>query len=208
MFRAAILFLVSIFFLNGCVEALVLGNLNKKMDRLHRQTDLMQSLMKEPDLPSWYTQRTQIVQAMGDRVFEKNFERVFGSVTVALASMDVKVDSMERQSGYIGATGMLLPPGKRKELRREQLTEYCRIKGYDPTLLDKNKDDFGMDPDAMGGMDRMMTGMTVSLVKQGPNRTKVKLRFKGIYYPKTLEECYKVVWPAIDKQIFMDKGLD
>lgn len=207
MFRAAALFLISIFFLNGC-GALLLADHNRQMDRLHKKTDLMQSLMKEPDLPSWHTQRGQIAQAMGDRVFDKSFERVFDSVTVALASMDVKVDSMERQSGYIGATGMILPPDRIKQLRREQLLEYCQIKGLDPTLLDKSKDDFGIDPDTMGGMERMMAGMTISLVKQGPNKTKVKLRFKGVYYPKTLEECYKIVWPAIDKQIFLDKTLD
>jgi len=74
-------------------------------------------------------------------------------------------------------------------------------------LLEKKKGDY-MDPDMMGGMETMMTNLTISVVKQGSKQAKVKLRFKGIYYPEVLKKHYERVWPAIDRQIFLDKSLD
>ena len=143
---------------------------------------------------------------MGDRVFDKDFNQVFDSLTVAMASLGVHVENMERQSGYISARGNLLPPEQTKQLRREQLVEWCRLTGDDPDLLEV-RGQYDMDPDFMGGMiQRMMTGLMISLVKQGEKQTKVRLRFANAFYPKYVEECYKVVWPAIDKQIFVDKA--
>jgi hypothetical protein len=55
---------------------------------------------------------------------------------------------------------------------------------------------------------RMAQAMTISLVRQGPSQTKVKIRFSNIDYPRELEEYYKTVWPAIDRQIFLDRNLD
>jgi hypothetical protein len=118
------------------------------------------------------------------------------------------VDNMERQSGYIAAHGQVLPPERAKQLRSEELTAWCQAKGYAPSLLER-RGKYDMDPDMMGGMmSRYMTTLTISLVKQSEKQTKAKLRFNGIYYPPTLEACYKVVWPGIDKQIFVDKGTD
>ena len=50
--------------------------------------------------------------------------------------------------------------------------------------------------------------MTISMVRQGKEQTKVKVRFSNIHYPAQLEDYYKTVWAAIDKQIFLDRGLD
>jgi hypothetical protein len=177
---------------------------------MREQANLMQQLMKEPDLPTWYNQREGVTQALGDRVFDKSFDQVFNALVVALSSMGAEVSNMERQSGYIAARGKILPPDRSKALRHEGLVEYCRHHGYDPSLLDVRKgSDFEIDPD-MGGsmMDKWATAMTISLVKQGEKQTKVKLRFTGVYYPRLLEESYKVVWPTLDKQIFLDKNLD
>jgi hypothetical protein len=177
-------------------------------NRMNQQIELMNKLMKEPDTSSWYKQRDGVIQAMGDRVFDKSFDRVFDSVIVAMANLGAHVENMERQSGYISARGGLLPPDQTKQLRREALLEYCKLNGYDPGLLDKKGQDI-LDPDAAGGMmEHMMTGLTIALVKQGENQTKVKLRFANTYYPALLQEYYKAVWPAIDKQIFLDKNLD
>jgi hypothetical protein len=179
------------------------------MKRINQQSELMQKLMNEPDASAWYTQREKITQAMGDRVFDKKFDRVFDSITVAMANLGTHVENMERQSGYISARGNLLPPEQTKQLRREYLVEYCKLNGYDVSLLDKKGDQYDMDVDVAGGMmSNMMTGLTISLVKQADNQTKVKLRFANTYYPRLLEEYYKVVWPALDKQIFLDKNLD
>lgn len=66
-----------------------------------------------------------------------------------------------------------------------------------------------MDADAGGEMmGRFARGMTISLVRQGPKQTKVKVRFDNVYYPRMIEECFKIVWLAVDKQMFLDKELD
>lgn len=193
--------LLGLFAVAGC-ESL----LGYDTDRMMKQCQLMQELSKEPDRPEWYKQRGQIVQAKGDRIFDKDFEQVFDSLTVALATLGVHVENMERQSGYISARGNLLPPEQTKQLRHDQLVEWCNLTGNDADLLEV-KGKYNMDPDMMGGMmEKMMTGLTISLVKKSEQQTEIKLRFSGLYYPKKLEECYNVVWPAIDKQIFLDKA--
>jgi len=177
-------------------------------DRMMSQSRLMQDLMKEPDLTEWYNQRKRVTQAMGDRVFDKSFDRVFDSLTVAIASMGMTVDNMEKESGYIVARGQILPPVQSKQLRSEELTAWCVAKGYDPSLLEQ-RSKYDIDPDMGSGMmERFTTTLTISLVKQSKKQTKVKLRFNGIYFPKKLEEYYKIVWPKLDKQIFLDKEID
>jgi hypothetical protein len=205
-----IILLVCLFTLSACDTPVVSNIIGMPdMKRINQRMELMQKLMDEPDTSAWYTQREKITQAMGDRVFDKKFDRVFDSIIVAMANLGVHVENMERQSGYISARGNLLPPDQTKQLRREYLVEYCKLNGYDVSLLDKKGDQFEIDVDVTGGMmANMMTGLTISLVKQGDNQTKVKLRFANTYYPRLLEEYYKVVWPALDKQIFLDKNLD
>ena len=178
------------------------------MNRINQQSALMQQLLKEPDLPQWYTQREGISPALGDRVFDKAFERVFDSLTVAVASLGAHVENMERQSGYMSARGTLLPPEQTTALRRRSLVEYCQHHGYDLSLLER-RGEFDIDP-AMGTgmMDRMATTMTLSLVRLDDRQTKVKLRFTGVYYPPYLEELYKAAWPALDKQVFIDKATE
>jgi len=211
------LFFSCVFILSSCVTIPEMPDMKKLQQQMEEQRaliqkkgDLMHKIMNEPDTSAWYKQREQIVQAMGDRVFDKSFDRVFDSIITAMANLGTHVENMERQSGYISARGNLLPPDQTKQLRREYLVEYCKLNGYDVSLLDKKGDQSDMiDVDVTGGMmSNMMTGLTISLVKQGDNQTKVKLRFANTYYPRLLEEYYKVVWPALDKQIFLDKNLD
>ena len=57
-------------------------------------------------------------------------------------------------------------------------------------------------------MMRHMAGMTLSLVRQGKVQTKVKLRFDNVYYPELVAEYYRLVWTAVDKQMFLDQSLD
>jgi hypothetical protein len=187
-------------FLVGCVSI-------PDTDRMMKRMQVGQQLAKEPDVPAWYTQRGQITQSMGDRVFDKDFNRVFDSLTVAIAGMGMTVDNMERQSGYIAARGQLLPPERAKQLRTEEMTAWCRAKGYDPSLLE-NRGKYDMIDPEMFGMQQRGGTLTISLVKQTEKQTKVKLRFNGVYYPPTLEEFYKAIWPGLDKQIFLDKGTD
>lgn len=192
--------ILSLLLFTGCSSFL-----SPSLNRLRKQSRLMQKLMKDPDRPEWYRQREQIIQARGDRVFDKEFDQVFDSLTIALATLGVHIENMERQSGYISARGNLLRPEQTKQLRHDGLVEWCRLNGDDPSLLEV-RGKYHMDPAFGIGMHNMMTGLTISLVKQSEKQTKVKLRFANLYYPKQLEECYNVTWPAIDKQIFLDKA--
>jgi len=164
-----------------------------------------QEMMKNPDLPAWHAQREKMAMAVGDRVFDKVFDRVFDSMITTLATLGCRVNNMERVSGYITASIPQLPPEQREGLRKEALAQYAQVKGYPPSVLQKGP--YDMDLGAMmergGG-----AGLTLSMVKQGPRWTKVKLRFDGTYYPRQVEELYRMVWAEVDKQMFLDKELD
>ena len=177
------------------------------MDRMEKKQELMQKLMADPQVPAWYTEREKIAQAMGDRVFDKDFDRVFDSLTIALASMEANVNNMERQSGYITSAVPRLNPERAEQLRKASMVDYCKHNGYDPSLLDK-QGAYEIDLDSMSSFSRMQQAMTISLVKQSPTQTKVKIRFSNVNYPAELTEYYKIVWPAIDKQIFLDRNVD
>lgn len=178
------------------------------MDRMQQKSDLMQKMMGDPQVPAWYQEREKITLAMGDRVFDKDFERVFDSLTVALASLEANVNNMERTSGYITAAIPRLNPERAEQLRKQAMREFAKHHGYDPKLVDEKKGPYDIDLDSMSGMQRIGQAMTISLVKQSPTQTKVKIRFANVNYPAELTEYYKVVWPAIDKQIFLDKNVD
>ena len=203
----------------GAVEARQAG-----IGSMMQKQRLMQDVMKNPDLPEWHEQRQKIVFAQGDRVFDKRFDRVFDSMTVALATLECKVMNMERASGYIAATLPELPPDQRDGLRADALRSYAASKGYPPGLLDRKKpeakrrtatvtdmgdlDELVDIESTLGVMGQHMGGVTLSLVRQGDKQTKVKLRFDKVYYPEQVVEYYRVVWAAVDKQIFLDQSLD
>jgi hypothetical protein len=170
---------------------------------------LMQDLMNNPDLPAWHEQREKIALAVGDRVFDKGFDRVFDSMITALATLGCRVNNMERTSHYITASLPQLPPDQEQALSHEALAQYAQAKGYPPSVL-KKQSSFDIDP-SMGQsiMNRMGgAGLTLSMVQQGPKQTKVKMHFDNVFYPRKIDELYKTVWTAVDKQMFLDKALD
>lgn len=170
---------------------------------------LMQDLMNNPDLPAWHQQREKMALAVGDRVFDKGVDRVFDSTITALATLGCRVNNMERTSRYITASLPQLPPDQEQALRTEAVEQYAKAKGYPPSVLQKQS---AMDIDPSLGQNMMNrmggAGITLSMVQQGPKQTKVKLRFDNVYYPRTVDELYKTVWTAVDKQMFLDKALD
>jgi hypothetical protein len=174
------------------------------------KTQLMQDLMNNPDLPSWHEQRQKQTLAVGDRVFDKSFDQVFDGMVVALATLGARVNNMDRTSGYITASIPDLGPERTQQLHREALSEYAQAKGYPPSVLQKQGPYDNMDvtlgQNMMGRMGG--SGLTLTMVRQGPKQTKVKLRFDNVYFPKTSQELYRSVWVAVDKQMFLDKGLD
>ena len=93
-------------------------------NRMMQQNDLMQKLMKDPQVPTWYGEREKITLAMGDRVFDKEFERVFDSMTIALATLEANVNNMERTSGYITSAVPRLNPERSEQLHKASLVAY------------------------------------------------------------------------------------
>lgn len=208
--------------ISGCVNPA--GLMNPFDDDYTRDIELMQKrsilslqFNSNPDTDAWYEHRQKIAQAMGDRVFDKDFARVFDSLVLAMSAMELKVSNMERQSGYISASGIALPPAESKAMRREAVNDWCRQNGFDPSILDqpfrnpmfkKNaRANFDIG-EMMSKFDKMQRGLTFQLVKMAKSQTKVKLRFSDVYYPGEVETYYKLTWQAVDKQIFIDQNME
>jgi hypothetical protein len=179
----------------------------KGQEAMMAKSQLMQDMMANPDLPAWHDQREKMAMALGDRQFEQTFDRVFDSMTVALASLGCRVQNMERVSGYITASIPELPPAQMEALTLDGDRQYAVAKGYPASVVEKTGGPYDFNVSA-SSFNRHMSGLTLSMVRQGPDQTKVKLRFDNVYYPGLVDEYYKIVWHAVDKQMFLDKGLD
>ena len=167
------------------------------------QQRLMQDLQTDPDLPAWHDQREKMALAIGDRVFDKSFDRTFDSMIIALANLGCRVNNMERVSGYITSSLPELPPELSAQLKKQALSEYAQAKGYPRSVVESNSP---FNANMAGAItERMTAGITLTMSRQGSEQTKVKLRFNNVYYPRTVEELYKRVWDAVDKQIFLDR---
>lgn len=192
------------------------SDINSDQDLIAKRQEITQKFTGNPDTDAWQEQRQQIGQAQGDRDFDKDFARVFDSLTLAVSTLELKVNNMVRESGYIAASGIALPPSQAKAMRPEIVREWCRINGYDASVLDKDFKTkevgrFGKMmnfSDMTGRYEKTQRGLTFQLVKLGDSRTRVKLRFSEVYYPPELENYYKLVWPAVDKQIFIDQNIE
>ena len=183
-------------------------NPEKMMNAMTEKMNFSQDMMKNPDLPAWHSQREQMAVAVGDRVFDKGFERTFESMITALATLGCRVNNIERNSGFITASLPQLPPAQQDALQTESRASYAQIKGYSPAVLQK-AGPMGFDMDFGSMMERGGgAGLTLSMVKQGPRLTKVKLRFDGVFYPRQIDALYQKVWAEVDKQMFLDKALD
>ena len=183
-------------------------NPEKMMSTMNEKMNFSQEMMKNPDLPAWHSQREQMAVEVGDRVFDKGFERTFESMITALATLGCRVNNIERNSGFITASLPQLPPAQQEALQTESRASYAQIKGYSPAVLQK-AGPMGFDMDFGSMMERGGgAGLTLSMVKQGPRQTKVKLRFDGVFYPRQIDALYQKVWAEVDKQMFLDKALD
>ncbi len=189
-------------------QQIILGQMPDANTMMAKQ-QLMQDMLANPDLAAWHDQREKMSLALGDRQFDKGFDAVFDAMTVALANLGCRVQNMERVSGYIASSIPELPPAQLEALNRDANRQYAVAKGYPPSIVEKSNSPYDFAAMDIGAtMNRQMSGLTLSMVKQGPATTKVKLRFDKVYYPPLIEEYYKIVWAAVDKQMFLDKGLD
>ncbi|MEO8082088.1 MAG: hypothetical protein ABI641_16250 [Caldimonas sp.] len=190
--------------MRGMGGAMGVGNIE---DMLGKQK-LSMDMMSNPDLPAWHAQREKMALAIGDRSFQRPFSRVFDSLTVAMATLGSRVQNMERASGYISGSIPQLEPTRTAAMQDAGMRQYALAKGYPASIFDKKSSGGIMDIDFGGMMARGMAGFTMSLVRQGAKDTKVKLRFDNVYYPELVAEYYKLVWAAVDKQMFFDIALD
>ena len=230
--------LIAAVYLSGCVATALVPlasvgygysqqqKVAESLQQAQNDNDLMMQKMKittefnnNPDTDAWHEQRQKIAQTTGDRTFDKDFARVYDSLVLATSTMELKVNNMERTSGYIQASGISLPPTEAKAMRSAALREWCGLKGYDASILDRKyaspqfekaygtTDDsasmFMKDPSA-----KTQKSVTFQLVKLGADQTKVKLRFSDVNYPAEMEAYYKMLWQAVDKQIFVDKNIE
>ncbi|TVM02906.1 MAG: hypothetical protein CV087_07835 [Candidatus Brocadia sp. WS118] len=199
--------------ISGVVNAV---SFNKDMELIQKRRNITMKFRSNPDTDAWYDQRQKIAQALGDRVFDKDFSRVFDSLVLAVSTMELKVSNMERQSGFIAASGITLSPTESKAMRREAVNDWCRQNNFDPSILDqpvkssqaKSMEDMLDFDGMMTQYEKMQKGLTFQLVKMGESQTKAKLRFSDVYYPDEVEIYYKLVWQAVDKQIFVDQNIE
>ena len=156
---------------------------NDMMSGMMAKQQFQQEMMRSPDLPAWHAQREKMAMAVGDRVFDKGFDRVFDSMITTLASLGCRVNNMERASGYITSSLPQLPPEQREGLRKEALAQYAQAKGFPPSVLQSQGPyDFDFDMSAM--MERQGgAGLTLSMVKQGPRHTKVTVSYTHLTLP-------------------------
>ena len=199
-------------------------NLAAQMNSIRTDSDLYGQKLKivkeyqvNPDTDAWHEQRQKLSQAKGDRVFDKDYGRVFDSLVLAVSTLELKVNNMERTSGYLQASDIALPPTESKAMHHDALRDWCLQNGSDPSILDKqlSNSDLQTSVDRVGNSSGMMgqpvkaqKGLTFQLVKMRENQTKVKLRFSDVYYPAEMEAYYKLIWQAVDKQIFVDKNVE
>jgi hypothetical protein len=108
-----------------------------------------------------------------------------------------------------------------KEIGREAVNDWCRQNSIDPFTLEMNFQSAPykktMSNIGKSGTDDMIDQynnlekgncLTFQLLKMGESQTKVKLRFSDVYYPGRVEIYYKLVWQAVDKQIFVDQNIE
>jgi hypothetical protein len=174
---------------------------------IQQRQQFMQDMMANPDLPSWHAERDKLTMAQGDRVFDRPFDQVFDGMVVALATMGSRVTNMDRGTGYITGSLPDLGPERTQQLRAESLAEYAQIKGYPPSVL-QSQGMFDMGNVMSQNMMGRGSGLTLTMVRQSPQQTKVKVRFDNVYYPKAELDLYQHVWVAVDRQMFLDRSLD
>ena len=211
------MFCVVVVLLTGCEIPMIIESIaaDKDLDTMQKHTSITEKFSNHPDTDDWRDQRQKIAQALGDRVFDKEFSRVFDSLVLAISTLELTVSNMERQSGYIAAGGISLTEKESKETGREAVNDWCRQNSIDTSTLDAQfltglvKSYYSTDGliNVYNSFEES-NSLTFQLLKMGENQTKVKLRFSDVFYPGRVEIYYKLVWQAVDKQIFVDQNIE
>lgn len=153
----------------------------------------------------WKEQNKRQNQAMGERVYNKQFDLVFTAIITGLADIGLPIRNMERMSGYILAEGPL-------PISVEEETRICETMVQELNSVSPRR--WNLTPG------NAKHSATITILRVGNGQTKVKIRISVIdirttastvysaIYPPILEEEYKVVWRAIERQVFLDEHLD
>jgi hypothetical protein len=153
----------------------------------------------------WGEEDARINEALGERVYDKDFDVVFSAAVTGLADIGFVVKNMERQSGYILAEGFgPIPPDQFKKLAQMGADELNKASSrhWYPQVSSSR-------------------AVTITMLRLGDQKTKVKMRivrpqtstnsngnhFKDIY-PAILQAEYQCCWQALEKQMFLDENLD
>ncbi len=173
-----------------------------------RMTEMQKKQMDEV-LSRWGDENKRQNEALGERVYDKDFDVVFSAIVTSFSDIGFAVKNMERQSGYILAEGPCpMPAEQQRELNQAGCDEMNKAANLTGNLRRVP---------TVGGSTR---SVTISLIRLGDHKTKAKMRiavtsisgnsrsnYYSIYPPK-LEAEYKLNWRALEKQIFLNENLD
>jgi hypothetical protein len=154
----------------------------------------------------WAQENERQNQALGERVYDKDFDVVFSAVVTSFSDIGFAVKNMERQSGYILAEGPNpVPESQLRPLAQRMCDELNKVSStkWVPRLGNETK------------------SATITVVRLGDHKTKLKMRIANTEiraaanatrhyqtYPPSLEAEYQSMWRALEKQIFLDENLD
>jgi len=153
----------------------------------------------------WGERNQQQHIALGERVFDKDFDLVFTGIVTGLSDIGFSIKNMERQSGYILAEGPTPLSAEEEQAISEQMVN--EINAVSPTRWNVR-------------LGNATESVTIVVKRQGADQCKVKMRLAvvavdGNYkakhsasYPPRLEAEYRKMWQAIQRQIFLDQNLD
>lgn len=156
-------------------------------------------------MAEWGRRNKQQHQALGEKIYTKDYEMVFTAIITGLADAGLSVRNMERQSGYILAEG---PSPLSAEEQVAYGKEICKeLNKVSPRVWQPSPGN-------------ATKAATITIKRFKDRETKVKIRISNINihgnsrttyyssYPPLLEAEYRKLWEAIEKQIFLDENLD
>lgn len=169
-------------------------------------TIMGKSLDKEQQLfTTWGEQNKRQNQALGEQVYDKEFDLVFSAIITGLSDIGFSIRNMERVSGYVLAEGSLpIPIEEEARIGESMVQELNSVSPRRWNVTPGNS----------------KQAATITVLRVGNGQTKVKLRIStaeirsnhstvySAIYPPILEETYKAIWRALERQIFLDENLD
>ena len=191
-------FSVAVMFLYGC-ELLPLVSLapygyHAYQDAREEEANEQMSVLQG----EWKQRNEQYALVYGQRVFAKDYNKVFTSVVTALSGEGMTVKNMERQSGYIFAEGPNpLPSAKATELGEESVRIIIEKTGRKDKYITGNYT--YVVTVTVSQIDPMSTSVKMRLSMSVNSQDKDKYKFNELY-PRTYLEVQRYLLEKIDRQ--------